>query len=53
MMQELIARLIRCAMPRETAVFLSRYFLHHGGQEAFEKYVNEVEEECRVKLDAI
>ena len=53
MMRELIARLIRCAVPREAAVFLSRYFLRHGGRAAFEKYVTEVEKECRVKLDAI
>lgn len=52
-MQDLIARLIRCAVPRETAVFLSRYFRHHGGLAAFEQYVTDVEEECRVKLDDV
>lgn len=46
-MQELIARLIRCCVPRETAVFLGRHFLRAGGIVAFEQYVEEVEAECR------
>ena len=46
-MKELVARLIRCAVPRETAVFLCRHFLRVGGIAAFEKYVEEVEAECR------
>lgn len=52
-MRELIERLIRCAVPMETAVFLCRHFLCNGGVSAFERYVEEVEEECRVEMDAV
>ncbi len=52
-MQELIARLIRCAIPRESAVFLCRYYARRGGLGAAEKYVEAVEEECRVEMDSV
>lgn len=52
-MQELIARLIKCAIPRETAVFLCRHFLREGGIVAFEQYVEAVEAECRGEMDAV
>jgi len=52
-MQELIARLIRCAVPRDAAVFLARHFLGEGGIVAFERYVEEVEAECRVEMDQV
>lgn len=52
-MQELIARLIRCCVPRETTVFLGRHFLRAGGIVAFEQYVEEVEAECRVEMDQV
>ena len=52
-MQELIARLIRCAIPRSTALFLRDYFLRNGGIVAFEQYVEAVEAECRVEMEAV
>lgn len=51
--QDLIARLIRCSIPRETAVFLCRHFLRAGGIVAFEQYVEAVEAECRVEMDQV
>ena len=52
-MSELIARLIRCSVPRETAVFLCRYYMKHGGMKRFEQYVEAVEDECRGAMDTI
>ena len=52
-MQELIGRLIRCAVPRDSAVFLCHHFLRVGGIAAVVKYVEDVEAECRGEMDIV
>lgn len=52
-MQDYVARLIDCGVPRLTAVFLCRYFTKQGKVKELEKYVEAVEAECRVYLDDV
>ena len=52
-MQELIARLIDCGVPRITAVFLCNHYRKLGKLKEFEQYVETVEEECRVCLEDV
>lgn len=52
-MNHLIARLINCGIPRETAVWICRYFSRNATIRAFERYVEDVEDECRECVDAV
>lgn len=52
-MQEMVRRLIDCAMPRDSAVFLCCHFLRVGGMAAVVKYVEDVEAECRGEMDTV
>lgn len=52
-MQELIARLIRCGVPRITALFLCNHYLKQKKPKEFERYVEAVEEECRGCLEDV
>ena len=49
-MGKLIARLILTGMPRKVALCVCRSIRSRA---ALEKYVEEVEDECRVRLDAV
>ena len=48
-MDRLIARLIRCGMARDVALWAMRKFA--GDQKAFERYVEEIEEASREPVD--
>ena len=48
-MNKLIARLIDCGMDREVALAVYRDFKRKGDLFAFERYVESVEEECRIQ----
>lgn len=50
-MNKLIARLIRCGMSREVAVFISRKY--RGRLRDFELYVESVEENDREQMGAV
>ena len=50
-MQDYIARLIDCGVPRLTAVFLCRYYKKRGKIKELERYVEAVEKECRLFSD--
>lgn len=52
-MQDYVARLIDCGVPRLTAVYLCRYYKQHGKLKELEKYVEAVEAECRVYLEDV
>lgn len=48
-MNELVARLIRCGMTRDVALWTMRKFA--GDRNAFERYVDEIEEASREPVD--
>ena len=48
-MNKLIARLIDCGMPREIALAVYHNYKRHGNLFEFERYVESVEEETRIK----
>lgn len=50
-MNKLIARLIDCGMEREVALAVYANFKRRGRLSDFERYVEEVEEECRTQED--
>ena len=50
-MRRLIARLIRCGMPREVALAVARTYKHD--LRSFELYVESVEGECHEPMDEI
>lgn len=52
-MREYIARLIDTGMNRETALMIVRYYRRRGLLTELARYVSEVEEECRVKMEAV
>lgn len=52
-MNKLIARLIRCGMPRDVALAVCRSFQRNSNMFEFERYVEGVEEECREPVDEI
>lgn len=52
-MREYIARLIDTGMNRETALMIVRYFRRRGLLSDLAQYVSEVEEECRVQMEAV
>lgn len=45
-----VARLIRTGMPRKIAIFMVSFF---RSRPALEKYVEEVEAECRVQMEEV
>lgn len=49
-MRQYIARLIATGMPRKIAVCMCRYF---RSRSELEKYVEGVEAECHVQMDAV
>ena len=51
--QELMARLIRCGIPRKTALTICLYFRRKEGIKTLRKYVEEVERECNGTLDEV
>jgi hypothetical protein len=52
-MDKLIARLIRCGMPRDVALAVYRNFRRANNLWEFERYVEGVEEECREPVEEI
>lgn len=48
-MNKLIARLIRCGMPRDVAVAVCRSFMKNSNLFELERYVEGVEEESRTQ----
>ena len=52
-MNKLIARLIRCGMPREVALAIYRSYKRENNLFEFERYVDGVEEECREPMEAV
>lgn len=50
-MNELIARLIRCGMTRDVALWAMRKYA--GDRRAFEMYVEEIEEASREPVDLL
>ena len=52
-MDKLIARLIRCGMPRDVALAVYRSFKRTGNMYEFERYVESVEDECREPVEEI
>lgn len=50
-MNELVARLIRCGMTRDVALWAMRKFA--GDQKAFERYVEEIEEASCEPVDLL
>lgn len=50
-MQDYVARLIDCGMPRLTAVFICRHYLRLGQKLELEKYIEAVEAETRAMED--
>jgi hypothetical protein len=52
-MDKLIARLIKCGMPREVALAVYRGFKRANNVWEFERYVEGVEEECREQMEEI
>lgn len=52
-MNKLIARLIDCGMPRDVALAVYRNFKRTGKLSDFEKYVEDVEEECHEPLETV
>ena len=52
-MDKLIARLIRCGMPRDVALAVYRSFKRANNLWEFERYVEGVEEECREQMEAV
>lgn len=49
-MRQYIARLIDTGMPRKVAVCMCRFF---RSRSALERYVEGVEAECRVQMEAV
>lgn len=49
-MNQYVARLIRTGMPRKIALFMVSFF---RSVPALEKYVEEVEAECCVQMEAV
>lgn len=52
-MNKLIARLIKCGMPREVAMAVYRSFMRDSNIFEFERYVEGVEEECSEQMEEI
>ena len=52
-MNKLIARLIKCGMPRDVALAVCRSFKRNSNMFEFERYVEGVEEECREQMEAV
>ena len=52
-MNKLIARLIKCGMPRDVALAVCRSFKQSSNLYEFERYVESVEEECREQMEEI
>lgn len=52
-MQDFVARLIDCGVPRLTAVFICRHYMRLGKKAELEKYVEAVEAETRVFVDDV
>lgn len=50
-LNELVARLIECGVPRITAVYLCNRYRRLNKLPEFERYVEAVEAECRVMED--
>lgn len=50
-MQELIARMIACGIPRKTAICVCNQFKRKGQMRELELYVEAVERECYERLD--
>jgi hypothetical protein len=53
LMNKLIARLIKCGMPRDVALAVCRSFKRDSNMFEFERYVEGVEEECREQMEAV
>ena len=52
-MNKLIARLIKCGMPREVALAVYRNYKRNSNLHEFERYVESVEEECYEPMEAV
>ena len=52
-MQEFVARLIRCGIPRVTAVCICNHFKRENKLADLALYVDAVEAECREQLDLL
>ena len=52
-MNKLIARLIKCGMPREVALAVYRNYRRNSKLNEFELYVESVEEECYEPMEAV
>lgn len=52
-MDKLIARLVKCGMPRDVALAVYRSFKRANNLWEFERYVEGVEEECREPVEEI
>ena len=50
-MGELLRRMIRCGIPKRTALQICQYFSEK--REVLERYVSEVEKACYGKVEAI
>ena len=50
-MQDYVARLIDCGVPRCTAVYICNHYRHKPDE--LERYVEEVERETRVTLEDV
>jgi len=50
---KLIARLIKCGMPREIALAVYRAYKKDNNLYGFERYVESVEDECREQMDEV
>lgn len=52
-MNRLIARLIKCGMPREVALAVYRTYKRNGRLPDFEHYVDAVEDECHEPMETV
>lgn len=48
-----IARLINCGVPRTTAVWIVNHYRRNATLRDLERYIEDVEDECRERLDAV
>lgn len=52
-MREFVARLIKCGIPRMTALCICNYFKRRHQIDELKHYIDAVERECNDDLDAI